>query len=134
MLSPQNIKYQKHFKGKLRGTAVRGTTIVHGKYAIRVLEEVRLSSQQIESLRRCILQKMQKSGFLWIRAFPDIPVTKKPTETRMGRGKGEISLWVAKLKKGQIICEISDISIEHAKRILKAGSKKLPIKTKIIWK
>lgn len=134
MLFPQKTKYKKHFKGKILGKTTKGNKIIYGKYAIKVLKETRLTSKQIEATRRIITQKMKKLGFLWIRIFPNIPVTTKPTENRMGKGKGEVSFWISKVKKGQILYEISGISFENAKKILKAGSTKLPVKTKFIYK
>ena len=134
MLFPKRTKYKKQFKGKLVGQTNKGNKIIFGKYAIKVLEETRLTSRQIEATRRTIIRKMKRLGFLWIRVFPDTPVTAKPTENRMGKGKGAVSFWVAKVKKGQILYEISGISLENARKVLKAGSNKLPIKTKFIIK
>jgi large subunit ribosomal protein L16 len=134
MLFPKKTKYKKQFKGKLVGTTTKGHKIIFGKYAIKVLEETRITSRQIEAARRIIIRKMKRLGFLWIRVFPDTPVTSKPTENRMGKGKGAVSFWVAKVKKGQILYEISGISLENAKKVLKAGSNKLPVKTKFIYK
>ena len=132
MLFPKRTKYKKQFKGKLVGQTARGSQIIYGKYAIKVLEETRLTARQIEATRRIIIRKMKRLGYLWIRVFPDTPVTAKPTENRMGKGKGAVSFWVAKVKKGQILYEISGISLENAKKVLKAGSNKLPVKTKFI--
>lgn len=134
MLFPKKTKYKKQFKGKLVGKTIKGSKIIYGKYGIKVLEETRLTSRQIEATRRIIIRKMKRLGFLWIRVFPDTPVTAKPTENRMGKGKGSVAFWVSKVKKGQILYEISGISLENAKKILKAGSNKLPIKTKFIYK
>lgn len=136
MLFPNRTKYKKQFKGKLVGKTSKGkgNKIIFGKYAIKVLEEARLTARQIEATRRIIVRKMKRLGFLWIRVFPDIPVTAKPTENRMGKGKGAVSFWVAKVKSGQILFEISGISLENAKKVLKAGSNKLPVKTKFIYK
>jgi large subunit ribosomal protein L16 len=134
MLFPKKTKYKKQFKGKLVGTTTKGNQIIYGKYAIKVLKEIRLTSRQIEATRRIIIRKMKRLGFLWIRVFPDTPVSSKPTENRMGKGKGAISFWVAKVKKGQVLYEISGISLENAKKVLKAGSNKLPVQTKFISK
>lgn len=134
MLFPKKTKYKKHFKGKLQGKITKTNNIIYGKYAIKVLKETRLTSKQIEATRKIIIKKMKKLGFLWIRVFPNIPVTAKPTENRMGKGKGAFSCWVAKVKKGQILYEISGISLESAKKVFKAGSNKLPVKTKFIYK
>nr|YP_010394057.1 ribosomal protein L16 [Peronospora belbahrii]DAZ88065.1 TPA_asm: ribosomal protein L16 [Peronospora belbahrii] len=134
MLFPKKTKYKKQFKGKLIGTTTKGNKIIYGKYAIKVLKETYLSAKQIEATRRIIIRKMKRLGFLWIRVFPNTPITTKPTENRMGKGKGSVSFWVAKVKKGQILYEISGISLENAKKILKASSNKLPVKTKFIYK
>jgi large subunit ribosomal protein L16 len=134
MLLPKKTKYKKHFKGKLIGKTSKGFNILFGNYAIKAIKETRLNSNQIESARRVITRKMKRLGFLWIRIFSDIPVTKKPTENRMGKGKGAVSFYIAKVKKGQILFEISGFSLEDSKKILKAGSNKLPVKTKFIQK
>lgn len=134
MLSPKKIKHQKQFKGKLVGKITKSNNIIYGKYALKVLEETRLTSRQIEATRKTIIRKMKRLGFLWTRIFPDIPLTSKPTENRMGKGKGSFFCWIAKVKKGQILYEISGISLENAKKILKSGSNKLPIKTKFIYR
>jgi len=134
MLFPQKNKYKKQFKGKLKGKTSKGNKIKFGKYAIKSLKEINLSANEIESARRIIIKKMNHLGFLWIRIFSDIPVSKKATENRMGKGKGNISFFVSKVKKGQILFELSGFSLNEAKLILKAGSNKLPIKTKFIQK
>ena len=134
MLFPQKTKYKKQFKGKLRGTTFKSNKIIYGKYALKSVQENHLTAKQIEATRRIILQKMKRLGFLWIRIFPDTPITAKPTENRMGKGKGAFSCWIAKVKKGQVLYEISGISLENAKKVLKAGSNKLPVKTKFIYK
>ena len=136
MLSPKKTKYKKTFKGKLKGNTIRGSKIIYGKYALKVIEETRLNNFQIEAAKKIILKKIKKSGILWTRIFPDIPVTSKPNENRMGKGKGLISHWVSKVKKGQIIFEVSSniLLCENRKKILLLSSKKLPIKTKFIFK
>ena len=134
MLFPQKTKYKKQFKGKLRGTTFKSNKIIYGKYALKSVQENHLTAKQIEATRRIILQKMKRLGFLWIRIFPSIPITTKPIENRMGKGKGSVAFWSTKIKKGQILFEISGISFETAKIVLKAGSNKLPINTKIIAK
>jgi len=134
MLFPNRTKYKKQFKGSVKGQTTRGSQIIFGQYAIKVLEEKRLTSKQIEAARRTIVRKMKRLGYLWIRVYPDTPVTSKPTENRMGKGKGSVSFWVAKVKKGQILYEISGISLENAKKVLKAGTNKLPVQTKFIYR
>jgi large subunit ribosomal protein L16 len=134
MLFPNKTKYKKQFKGKLKGQTTRGSKIIYGKYALKALEKKRITSKQIEATRRLIVRKMKRLGFLWIRIFPDIPVTNKPNENRMGKGKGNLSFWVSKIKKGQILFEINGISFENAKKIFQTSTNKLPLKTKIIYK
>lgn len=134
MLFPQKTKFKKQFKKKLKGKTTKGNKIVFGKFALKVLYESRLSSRQIEATKRTIVRKMKRLGFIWVRIFPDVPVTSKPTENRMGKGKGSVTSWVAKVKQGQILYEISGLSSKQAKVALKAGANKLPIKTKFIYK
>jgi large subunit ribosomal protein L16 len=134
MLFPKKTKFKKQFKGKIKGKTFRGHKIIFGNYAIKTLEECRISSKQIEATRRSIVRKMKRLGFLWIRIFPDTPITSKPNEIRMGKGKGNVDFWAAKVKKGQILFEISGISLLEAKTILTKASNKLPIKTMFIKK
>jgi large subunit ribosomal protein L16 len=134
MLFPKKTKFKKQFKGSLKGQTNRGNQIIYGKFALKVLEEKRLTSKQIEAARRIIIRKMKRLGYLWIRIFPDTPVTSKPSGNRMGKGKGSFSFWIAKVKKGQILYELSGISLENAQKVLKAGATKLPVPTKFIYK
>ena len=134
MLFPNRTKYKKQFKGTLKGQTTRGSQIIYGKYALKSLEEKRITSKQIEATRRAIVRKMKRLGYLWIRIFPDTPVTSKPNENRMGKGKGAVSFWVAKIKRGQILFEISGISHENAQKVFQSGTTKLPISTKFIYK
>jgi large subunit ribosomal protein L16 len=121
MLLPTKIKYKKNFKGNLIGKTSKSFKIIFGEYAIKILKETKLTSNQIESARRIMVKKMKRLGFLWIRIFPDIPITKKPSENRMGKGKGTFSFYVSKVKKGQILFEISGFSLKDSKQILKSG-------------
>jgi large subunit ribosomal protein L16 len=134
MLFPRKTKYKKQFKGTLKGQTNRGNQIIYGKYAIKVLEEQRITAKQLEAARQAIIKKMKRLGYLWIRVFPNTPITSKPTENRMGKGKGSVSFWVSKVKKGQILYEISEISFENAQKALQAGMNKLPVRAKIIFK
>jgi len=135
MLFPKKTKHKKQFKSKFNNKKISlNHKMIYGKFALKALEEACLTAKQIEATRRTIVRKMHRLGFLWIRIFPNIPVTSKPIESRMGKGKGSVSYWIAKIKKGQILYEISGFSHEIAKQVLKSGSKKLPIKTKIIFK
>ena len=134
MLIPQKNKYKKKFKGKIKGKTFRGNKLIYGQFAIKSCEEGRLTSRQIEATRRVIVRKMKRLGYLWIGVFPDVPITSKPTENRMGKGKGAVSHWVSKIKKGQILIEICFNSHETAKNILLSSSSKLPIKTCFVFK
>ena len=134
MLFPKRTKFKKQFKGLIKGKTNRGNQMIYGQYALKTLEEGRLTSRQIEAGRKAIVRHMKRLGFLWIRIFPHTPVTTKPSEIRMGKGKGSVDFWVAKIRQGQIIYEISGVSPEFSLQALKAGSIKLPVKTKIILK
>lgn len=133
MLFPKKTKYKKQFKCKLNNSKISlNHKLIYGNYGLKSMENTRLTAKQIEATRRVIVRKMKRLGFLWIRVFPNIPVSAKPIESRMGKGKGSVSFWVAKIKKGQILFEISGLSSENAKQVLISGSKKLPLQTKII--
>lgn len=129
MLFPKRTKYNKQFKGLVKGVTNRGNKLIFGTYALKTQEEARLTSKQIEAGRRTIMKKIKRLGFLWVRVFPDIPVTSKPNEVRMGKGKGSVDYWAVRVKKGQIIYEISGISPDLAKKALLSGSQKLPVLT-----
>lgn len=132
MLFPKQIKYTKQFKGVLKKKTNRGNKILFGTYGLKTLESARITSKQIEAGRRAIMRKMKRLGFLWVRVYPDTPVTAKPTEIRMGKGKGAVRHWVAKVSQGQILYEISGVSSEIALKAFKAGNHKLPVITKFV--
>jgi len=132
MLAPKRVKYRKQQKGRMRGLAYRGCTLAFGDYALKALGACWLTAQQIEAARIAITRHMKRGGKLWIRVFPDKPITKKPAETRMGSGKGSPEGWVAVVKPGRIIYEIKGVSEEVALEALRLASHKLPIPTKII--
>ncbi len=134
MLSPKKVKHRKVFKGKVRGKAHRGSTISFGDYALKALESGKLTAQQIEAARIAINRKIKRGGQVWIRVFPDKPMTKKPAETRMGKGKGSPEYWVAVTKPGKIIYELSGVDEELAFQALTLAAAKLPFKTKVISK
>ena len=134
MLSPKKVKHRKVFKGKNRGKAHRGSTISFGEYALKAVERGKLTAQQIEAARIAINRKIKRGGQVWIRVFPDKPVTKKPAETRMGKGKGSPEYWVAVTKPGKIIYELAGVEEELAIRALTLAGAKLPFKTKVITK
>jgi large subunit ribosomal protein L16 len=134
MLSPKKVKHRKVFKGKNRGKAHRGSTISFGDYALKAMEGGKLTAQQIEAARIAINRKIKRGGQVWIRVFPDKPVTKKPAETRMGKGKGSPEYWVAVTKPGKIIYELAGVEESLAIRALTLAGAKLPFKTKVISK
>jgi large subunit ribosomal protein L16 len=132
MLMPKRVKYRKQFRGRMRGMAKGGTTLLQGDFGLQALEPGWITSRQIEAVRRAMVRHMRRRGKYWIRIFPDKPVTAKPAETRMGKGKGAVDHWVAVVKPGRIMFEISGVSEEIAREALKRGSYKLPIKTQIV--
>ena len=132
MLMPKRTKYRKMMKGRNRGLARRGATIAFGDYGLQAVEATWLSSRQIEATRIAITRSMKRIGQVWIRIFPDKPITLKPAETRMGKGKGAPEYWVAVVKPGRILFEINGVDQELAKKALTLGAAKLPIKTRIV--
>jgi large subunit ribosomal protein L16 len=134
MLSPKRTKFRKPHRGRLRGTATRGNKIVFGDYGLQALEPIWLTSRQIEATRRSITRFVKRSGKLWIRVFPDKSITVRAVESRMGSGKGAPDYWVAVIKPGHVLFEISGVSQNIAYQALKNASYKLPIKTKFIGK
>ena len=134
MLSPKRTKFRKQHRGRMTGKASKGNTITFGDYALQALEPVWLTSRQIEATRRTITRYVKRGGKLWIRVFPDKPVTARPAETRMGSGKGAPEYWVAVVKPGHILFEMNGVSIKAAREAMKLASYKLPIKTKFITK
>lgn len=132
MLLPKRTKFRKLHRGRLKGIATKSNTIVFGDHGIQALEPVWLTSRQIEATRRSITRYVRRTGKIWIRVFPDKPITERPAETRMGSGKGAPAYWVAVVKPGNIIFEINGLKRETAYKVLKTAAYKLPIKTKII--
>jgi len=132
MLAPKKIKYRKQQRGRRKGLAYRGSTISFGDYAIIALGDAWITSRQIEAARVAITRTMKRTGKLWIRIFPDKPITKKPAETRMGKGKGAPEGFVAPVSPGRILFEIDGVSKEVAQEALRLGAQKLPIKTKFV--
>merc|ERR1712151_1207186 len=132
MLSPKRTKYRKFHRGRMRGKATRGNEISFGNYALQALEPSWITSRQIEAARRTITRYTKRGASLWIRVFPDKPITERAAESRMGSGKGAVDYWVAVVKPGTILFEINGLSKEMAYKVLKTASYKLPIKTKII--
>ncbi|MEJ2747201.1 MAG: 50S ribosomal protein L16 [Anaerolineae bacterium] len=132
MLMPKRVKYRKQFRGRMRGMAKGGTELLNGEFGIQALEPGWITSRQIEAVRRTIVRHMRRRGKYWIRIFPDKPVTSKPAETRMGKGKGAVDHWVAVVKPGRIIFEIAGVPEEMAREALNLAGYKLPIKSQIV--
>src|SRR6195952_4275838 len=132
MLSPKRTKYRKAHKGRIRGVAQSGTTLNFGSYGLKAMQPERITARQIEAARRAITRHMKRQGRLWIRVFPDVPVSTKPAEVRMGSGKGAPEFWVARVKPGRILFEIDGVSNELARASFERAMEKLPIKTKVI--
>lgn len=132
MLSPKKTKFRKQHRGRMQGKASKGTKIIFGEYGLQTIEPIWLTSRQIEATRRTITRYVKRGGKLWIRIFPDKPVTARPAETRMGSGKGAPEYWVAVVKPGHILFEISGVPENIAKQAMSLASYKLPVKTKFI--
>ncbi|WP_320009125.1 50S ribosomal protein L16 [Maridesulfovibrio sp.] len=134
MLSPKKVKFRKRQKGRLKGKAQRGSTIAFGDIAIKTLEHGKLTNNQIEAARIAIMRHIKRGGQVWIRVFPDMPITAKPAEVRQGKGKGSPVGWVAPVKPGRILYEVKGVDIALAKEALVRASHKLPVKTTIVVK
>ncbi len=132
MMQPKRTKFRKAHKGRIKGVAKGGTDLNFGSYGLKALEPQRVTARQIEATRRAITRHMKRAGRVWIRIFPDVPVTKKPTEVRMGKGKGSVEFWACKVKPGRIMFEIDGVSEAVAREALRLGAAKLPIKTKVV--
>lgn len=132
MLMPKRVKYRKQFRGRMRGMTKGGAELLQGDFGLQALEPGWITSRQIEAIRRTVTRHMKRRGKYWIRIFPDKPVTAKPAETRMGKGKGSVDHWVAVVKPGRVIFEVAGIGDDVAVEALRLASYKLPIKTQII--
>ena len=132
MLAPKKVKYRKAHRGRRTGKAYRGSTVSFGEFAIMSTQDAWITSRQIEAARIALTRKMKRVGKVWIRIFPDKPITQKPAETRMGKGKGSPEYWVAVVKPGRILFEIEGVAAELAKEAFRLASHKLPISTKVI--
>jgi len=132
MLQPTRTKFRKAHKGRIHGTAKAGTELNFGQYGLKALEPERVSARQIEAARRAMTRHMKRAGRVWIRIFPDVPVSKKPIEVRMGKGKGAPELWVCRVKPGRIMFEIDGVPVDIAREALALAAAKLPIKTRFI--
>ena len=132
MLQPNRTKFRKAHKGRIRGVATSGASLTFGQYGLKALEPERVTARQIEAARRAMTRHMKRAGRVWIRIFPDVPVSKKPIEVRMGKGKGTPEYWVCRIKPGRILFEIDGVPVQVAREALDLAAAKLPIKTRFI--
>ena len=132
MQQPKRTKFRKQHKGRIHGAAKGGTELNFGAYGLKALEPERITAREIEAARRAITRHMKRAGRVWIRIFPDVPVSKKPAEVRMGSGKGAPEYWVAKIKPGRILFEVDGVDVETAKEAMRLGAAKLSIATKFV--
>jgi len=132
MLMPKRVKYRKQQRGRMRGKAYRGSSVTFGEFGLQALEPAWMTNRQIEAARVAITRSIKRGGKMWIRVFPDKPVTKKPAETRMGKGKGAPEFWVAVIKPGRVLFELEGISKTVAQAAMKLGASKLPIRTRFV--
>ncbi|KMO37135.1 50S ribosomal protein L16 [Methylobacterium variabile] len=132
MLQPKKTKFRKQFKGRIHGAAKGGTDLNFGSYGLKAMEPERITARQIEAARRAITREMKRQGRVWIRIFPDVPVTQKPTEVRMGSGKGSPEYWAARVHPGRIMFEIDGVAEDIAREALRLGAAKLPVRTRFI--
>ena len=132
MLQPKKTKFRKQFKGRIHGAAKGGTDLNFGSYGLKAMEPERITARQIEAARRAITREMKRQGRVWIRVFPDLPVTAKPTEVRMGSGKGAPEYWAARVHPGRIMFEVDGVAEDIAREALRLGAAKLPVRTRVI--
>ena len=132
MMQPKKTKFRKAHKGRIHGAASSGATLAFGHYGLKAMEPDRVTARQIEAARRALTRHMKRAGRVWIRVFPDVPVSKKPAEVRMGSGKGAPEYWVAKIKPGRILFEVDGVDVATAKEAMRLGAAKLSIATKFV--
>ncbi|GLQ07776.1 50S ribosomal protein L16 [Sneathiella chinensis] len=132
MLQPKRTKFRKAHKGRLKGVASSGTTLNFGAYGLKAVEPGRITARQIEATRRAVTRHIKRAGRVWIRVFPDVPVSKKPTEVRMGKGKGSPEYWMVRIQPGKIMFELDGVPADLAREAFERGAAKLPIKTKFV--
>jgi large subunit ribosomal protein L16 len=132
MLSPKRVKFRKMFKGRTKGLAHRGSTVAFGTFGLQALEPGWVTSRQIEAARVALTRHIKRGGKVWIRIFPDKPITKKPAETRMGKGKGSPEMWVAVVKPGRVLFELEGVSLDIAQKAMALAAAKMPVKTKFV--
>jgi large subunit ribosomal protein L16 len=132
MLQPKRTKYRKAHKGRIKGAASSAVTLAFGTFGLKAQEPARITARQIEAARRAMTRQMKRAGRVWIRLFPDVPVSKKPTEVRMGKGKGTPEFWACRVKPGRIMFEIDGVPVELAREALRLGAAKLPVRTRFV--
>ena len=132
MLQPKRTKFRKQHKGRIKGAAKGGTELTFGAFGLKATEPERVTARQIEAARRAMTRHMKRAGRVWIRIFPDVPVTKTPTEVRMGKGKGSVEYWACKVKPGRIMFELDGVTEDVAREALRLAAMKLPIKTRFV--
>jgi large subunit ribosomal protein L16 len=132
MLQPMRTKFRKAHKGRIKGLATSAASLAFGQFGLKALEPERVTARQIEAARRAMTRHMKRSGRVWIRLYPDVPVSKKPLEVRMGSGKGAVEYWVARVKPGRILFEIDGVSVQIAREALALAAAKLPVKTRFV--
>ena len=132
MLSPKRTKYRKQHKGRIHGVASSGTTLNFGSHGLKAVAAGRITARQIEAARRAMTRHMKRAGRVWIRIFPDVPVSSKPAEVRMGKGKGSPEYWMARVKPGRVMFEIDGVTDQVARESLRLGAAKLPLKTRVV--
>ena len=132
MLSPKRTKFRKQFKGRVHGVAKGGSSLNFGAYGLKAMEPGRITARQIEAARRAITRHAKRAGKMWIRVFPDVPVSSKPAEVRMGKGKGSTEYWMCRIKPGRMMFEIDGVDMEIAKRAFELAAAKLPLKTRFV--
>ena len=132
MLQPMRTKFRKAHKGRIKGVATSGASLSFGEYGLKALEPERVTARQIEAARRAMTRHMKRAGRVWIRIFPDVPVSKKPIEVRMGKGKGAPEVWVVRVKPGRVLFEVDGVSVQVAREALGLAAAKLPIKTRFV--
>jgi large subunit ribosomal protein L16 len=132
MLQPSRTKFRKQFKGRIHGLATSGNTLAFGQYGLKALEPERITARQIEAARRAMTNHMKRAGRVWVNVFPDVPISKKPTEVRMGKGKGMPEYWAARVKPGRILFEIDSVDEVTAREALRLAAAKLPVLTRFV--
>ncbi|AQX21184.1 LSU ribosomal protein L16P [Bartonella sp. CDC_skunk] len=132
MLQPKRTRFRKQFKGRIHGSSKGGTSLNFGAYGLKAIEPERVTARQIEAARRAITRYMKRSGRVWIRIFPDVPVTSKPTEVRMGKGKGSVDYWAVRVAPGRVMFELDGVPEDVAREALRLGAAKLPVKTRFV--